>query len=316
MDQLNIGKVHNKLLKWYESHGREHLPWRQTNNIYHIYISEIMLQQTQVNRVMNEYYPKFLTKFPTLYDLAQAKEEDVIAIWSGLGYYSRARNLHKSAKLYPYGLPKTKKELLKLPGIGEYTASAICSFGYNQNVGVVDTNISRVLKRFFGLLDVKNDKILQTAQKFVNKNEPRIHNLTLMDIGSMVCTPQKPHCQSCPLYEECIGKTHPEKYTQKQKTTYENLELFLGIYRKNDQIALVYSNEKMYKNMLILPNVDPIDENYLCSFKHSYTKYKIDVKLYEINECKEEYILKDVKDLKNAPISSLTTKAIKLLTKF
>jgi A/G-specific adenine glycosylase len=303
----------NKLLAWYKTHGRDHLPWRQTNNIYHIYVSEIMLQQTQVNRVMEEYYPNFLKKFPTIKDLANAKEEEVIAAWSGLGYYSRARNLHKTAKECTSGLPNTKKELLKLPGIGEYTASAICSFGYHQDVGVVDTNIARVLKRYFGLKDVKNDVVLQKAEDFVNKSEPRAHNLALMDLGSMICTPKKPLCKNCPLEFECKGKDEPESFTQKKKVQYEDLELFLGIFIKDNKIALTKSETKMYKNMLVLPQVEPIDENFLGSFKHAYTKYRITVKLYKIEESIDKLVWINLDSIDNAPIASLTTKAIENL---
>jgi A/G-specific adenine glycosylase len=303
----------NKLLTWYKEHGRDHLPWRQTDNIYHIYVSEIMLQQTQVNRVMEEYYPNFLEQFPRIEDLANAKEEEVIAAWSGLGYYSRARNLHKTAKECVNGLPNTKKELLKLPGIGEYTASAICSFGYHQDVGVVDTNISRVLKRYFGLKDVKNEIVLQYAKDFVNKLEPRAHNLALMDLGSMVCTPRTPKCDICPLEFNCKGKDEPELYTQKKKVQYEDLELFLGICIKEDKIGLIKSDGKMYKNMLVLPNVDPIEEKFITSFKHAYTKYRITVKLYEIEEYYDDLIWIEINQLKDAPVASLTTKAIKNL---
>jgi len=118
-----------KLLEWYELNGRHTLPWRNTTDIYHIYLSEIMLQQTQVNRVRDEYYPQFLQKFPTLKSLGEADIDEVLAAWSGLGYYSRARNLHKTAQLTQGKLPREYKELIKLPGIGSYTASAICSFG-------------------------------------------------------------------------------------------------------------------------------------------------------------------------------------------
>ena len=132
-------------MQWYETNGRHDLPWRNTDDVYHIYLSEIMLQQTQVNRVRDEYYPQFLEKFPSLEVLANAEQDEVLTAWSGLGYYSRARNLHKTAIASPNSLPSIEQELIKLPGIGRYTASAICSFGHNQKIPVVDTNIARVV---------------------------------------------------------------------------------------------------------------------------------------------------------------------------
>ena len=299
------------LLKWYETHGRHTLPWRNTTDIYHVYLSEIMLQQTQVNRVRDEYYPQFLEKFPTLQALADASQDDVLAAWSGLGYYSRARNLHKSAKASPKHLPQEQKELLKLPGIGRYTASAICSFGYEQAVPVVDTNISRVLKRYFALLQPKEKTVWEKAEEILNIEQPRAHNLALMDLGSMVCLPKNPNCLECPLFESCLGKSDPDIYTQKEKKTYESLELYYGVHVKNGAVALHYSQEKMYKDMLVLPRVEPIEELFIGSFKHAYTKYRIVVNLYRAEEFLEDILWVKLDDLAYAPISSLIQKARK-----
>ena len=304
-----IIQVQKKLLTWYEEHGRHTLPWRKTKDIYHIYLSEIMLQQTQVNRVRDEYYPQFLAKFPTLDVLGNATLDDVLAAWSGLGYYSRARNLHKTAQLCQDTLPKTNKELLALPGIGKYTASAICSFGYEQSISVVDTNIARVLKRYFALLHVKDITIWQYAQKLLNHVQPRSHNLALMDLGSIVCLPKNPKCKECPLADSCQGKDEPQLYTLKKKKEYESLELFYGICIKNDKIALTPATGNMYKNMLELPSIDPIEENFLGSFKHSYTKYRLHVKLYRVENF-DNTIWIETNSLHTAPISSLTKKAL------
>ncbi len=301
----------NRLLEWYETYGRHELPWRNTDDMYHIYLSEIMLQQTQVNRVRDEYYPQFLEQFPSLRVLADAPQDEVLSAWSGLGYYSRARNLHKTALSSLHGLPSTQEELVKLPGIGRYTASAICSFGHNQNIPVVDTNISRVIKRFFALLTPKDATVWKYATEFVNEKDPRDHNLALMDLGSLVCPPKKPKCSECPLQKECQGKIEPELYTQTKKKIYESLELFYGVYIKNNQIALQVSKERMYRDMLILPTVDPIEEQFLGKFKHSYTKYRLNVNLYAIEELCGEVVWIDLDKLENAPISSLIKKAQK-----
>ena len=301
-----------ELLKWYKIYGRHELPWRNTEDMYHIYLSEIMLQQTQVNRVRDEYYPQFLKKFPSLEILAKASQDDVLASWSGLGYYSRARNLHKTAIASCGTLPTIEKELIKLPGIGRYTASAICSFGHNQVIPVVDTNIGRVLKRFFALLEPKETTIWNNAKDFLNKKAPRDHNLALMDLGSILCTPKNPKCEECPLTSECQGKNEAELYTKTKKKEYENLELFFGIYIKDNQIALQISKEKMYKDMLVLPSVEPLEENYIRTFKHSYTKYRLKVFLYTLEEFDGEIIWVDLDSLDTVPISSLTKKACSL----
>ena len=306
-----IKQMQKKLLKWYKTYGRHELPWRNTDDMYHIYLSEIMLQQTQVNRVRDEYYPQFLKKFPTLQTLANAAQDDVLSAWSGLGYYSRARNLHKTAQATPSSLPNTQEELIKLPGIGRYTASAICSFGHNQNIPVVDTNIARVIKRFFALLNPAEKLIWQNAANFVNHQDSRHHNLALMDLGSLICLPKNPKCNECPLQEECLGKSEPELYTQTKKKEYESLELFYGVWIKENRIALKVSTERMYKDMLVLPTVDPIEEDYLGKFKHSYTKYRLSVNLYNVEELDGEIIWVDLDKFDEAPISSLTKKAQK-----
>ena len=208
-------------------------------------------------------------------------------------------------------MPTSEKELIKLPGIGRYTASAICSFGHNQNIPVVDTNIARVIKRYFSLLNPKDATIWESATAFVNAKDPRHHNLALMDLGSLVCLPKNPKCSECPLEKECLGKTEPELYTQTKKKEYISLELFYGVCIKNNKIALQTSTERMYKDMLILPTVDPIEENFLGEFKHAYTKYRLSVKLYEMDEVEGEIVWIDLDASDNAPISSLTKKAWK-----
>jgi len=303
--------VQNELLKWYKTYGRHELPWRNTDDMYHIYLSEIMLQQTQVNRVRDEYYPQFLEKFPSLKALASARQDDVLSAWSGLGYYSRARNLHKTAKLSKNTLPTTQEELIKLPGIGKYTASAICSFGHNQNIPVVDTNIARVIKRFFALSSPKDSLVWENATLFVNAKDPRHHNLALMDLGSLICLPKNPKCDECPLQNKCQGKNEPELYTQTKKKEYESLELFYGVWIKENKIALQVSTERMYKDMLVLPAIEPIENKHLGEFKHSYTKYRLSVNLYHIDELDGEIVWIDLDKFDEAPISSLTKKAQK-----
>jgi len=301
--------LQNRLLEWYAHFGREELPWRKSEDIYHIYLSEVMLQQTQVNRVKEHYYPLFLKKFPTLKDIAGASLDEILSVWSGLGYYSRAKNLHECSKITQEYFPQNIEDLVQLPGIGKYTASAICSFGYRQNVAVVDTNIARVLKRFFALTQVSDSVVWKYATKFLNFRDARSHNLALMDLGAMVCLPKNPKCEMCPLASGCKGRGDPEFYTLKKKRVYENLELFLGVFIRENKIALIPSKGDMYKNMLELPSVDPIDEQFIGTFKHSYTKYRLNVNLYRMEENSEEEIVWVALDkFDELPISSLTKK--------
>lgn len=306
-------KAREKLLEWYERVGRHSLAWRNTEDIYHIYLSEIMLQQTQVNRVEQEYYPRFLEKFPTLEKLSQAPLDEVFACWSGLGYYSRARNLHATAQSVQNSLPCDLKELLKLPGIGKYTASAICSFGYKQSVPVVDTNIARVLKRFFALLDVKDTIIWEKAEELLNYQAPREHNLALMDLGSMICLPKNPKCNECPLVYECRGKDEAELYTKTKKKEYQVLDLFYALCVKDGKIALKLSHGPMYKNMLELPTIEPVEENLIGAFKHAYTKYRLRVHIYEAEDIQDGVEWFELEKIESAPISSLTKKALRFI---
>jgi len=313
-DEYTLIKVQQSLLAWYKNFGRHELTWRNTDDIYHVYLSEIMLQQTQVSRVQQHFYPQFLEKFPTLESLAKANIDDVLASWSGLGYYRRARNLHHCAQLCAQkGLPEDMKELQKLPGIGRYTASAICSFALKQSVTVVDTNIARVLRRYFALLITNEKQLLEKAEIMLNTNEPKKHNLALMDLGSLICIPKNPTCKECPLKLTCKGMNEPELYTNKKKTVYENMELFLGVCIKDGKIALKKSQKNLYKGLLVLPDVEPIDEDFIGSFKHSYTKYRLLVNLYKNESYDEDNIWLSFENIHEAPISTLTKKALKLL---
>lgn len=299
------------LLKWYSSSARLSLPWRTTTDIYHIYLSEIMLQQTQVSRVQAEYYPQFLQRFPTLLSLSQASLDDVYSLWSGLGYYRRAKSLHATAQLCSNGLPESYDELLKLPGIGKYTASAICSFGYKQTLSVVDTNIARVLKRFFAKEIVTDKEVWQLADNFLNKNQPTEHNLALMDLGAMICTPKNPLCDLCPFVAYCQGKGEPSLYYKKKTMKYEDKNLVFGVCNKDGALGMVES-----KGMLELPVLEDFrEENFLGKYKHAITRFRIEVSLYlcEVNDENIRWIT--LGDLENAPISSLTKKAIKLYKK-
>ena len=202
----------NLLIKWYLQKKRD-LPWRNTINPYLIWLSEIMLQQTRVAQGM-PYFLSFTTAFPTVFDLAKANEEQVLKLWQGLGYYSRARNLHQTAQYIATELngifPDTYIDLLKLKGVGEYTAAAIASFAYNEVVPVVDGNVFRVLSRYF---DIETDIAQASAKKefaalafeLMPKDSPAIFNQAIMEFGALQCVPNSPNCSICVFNESCAA---------------------------------------------------------------------------------------------------------------
>lgn len=205
----------NSLIKWYLQNKRD-LPWRNTVNPYHIWLSEIMLQQTRVAQGL-PYFIAFIEVFPTVFDLANAEEEQVLKLWQGLGYYSRARNLHATAKYIATELkgdfPPNYDQLLLLKGVGEYTAAAIVSFAYNEPVAVVDGNVFRVLSRYFNIdndiSDGKTKKEFQIlAQELLPKNKAALFNQAIMEFGALQCVPKNPDCANCILSSSCAGLQH------------------------------------------------------------------------------------------------------------
>jgi len=190
----------HKLLTWYDRAARD-LPWRRTRDPYRVAVSEFMLQQTQVSRV-EEFYPRFLARFPTIEKLAQARPKAVREAWEGLGYYRRASNLHALTrvvrKTYGGKLPDDPEELVKLPGVGPYTAGAIACFAYEKPVPAVDTNVNRVIKRAFASRDV-----WKTAKALIPKRRAWKFNQAIMELGATVCTARKPRCPECPVRLYC-----------------------------------------------------------------------------------------------------------------
>ena len=198
------------LLQWFKNNGRP-LPWRETNDPYAIWLSEVILQQTRIAQGMS-YWERFIAQWPTVNDLAAATEDEVLKAWQGLGYYSRARNLHTAAQqVVKIGeFPQTFKELKSLKGVGDYTAAAIASIAFGEPVAVVDGNVYRVLSRYYGITtaidSTEGKKEFQTlAQSLLPTNEPADYNEAIMDFGATQCTPTSPHCTTCPLCETCVA---------------------------------------------------------------------------------------------------------------
>lgn len=206
---MNLSEL---LLKWYQKNGRD-LPWRVKGRAHHdayaVWVSEIMLQQTTVKTVL-DYFDKWMIRFPTLSDLAEADIQEVLLMWQGLGYYTRAKKMHECAKVlvekYDGQFPSNRSELLKLPGIGPYTASSICAFAFNLPETVVDGNVIRVIARLDGILKpIDKEDIYQRASALTSKEHGADYASAIMDLGATVCTPTNPKCTMCPWQKKCIA---------------------------------------------------------------------------------------------------------------
>jgi A/G-specific adenine glycosylase len=259
--------IQDTLINWYEENHRD-LPWRNNPSPYEVWISEVILQQTRVNQGM-DYYLHFTKKWPTVNDLAQASEEEVLKMWQGLGYYSRARNLHHCAKQvveqYKGEFPSDFEKLKQLKGIGNYTAAAIASIAYNLPHAVVDGNVYRVLSRLFDIntpININEGQKLfaQLADELLNRNQPGLHNQALMEFGALQCTPKNPNCLLCPLQAQCLAFAHqtvmlrPVKLAKtKISTRYFN---YL-ILRINDGLYLhKRSDNDIWQNLYDFPCIE------------------------------------------------------------
>lgn len=205
-----------KLLRWFREAKRD-LPWRkEPRDPYRVWVSEVMLQQTRVEVVV-PYYRRFLRRFPTLRALARAPLDDVLALWSGLGYYTRARNLHQAAQACGGALPRTEVELRALPGFGPYTAAAVASLAFGEDVPLVDGNVARVLARVFRLEGDARARSWEVARELLPRGRAGEFNEALMELGATVCTPRAPNCGGCPLRSRCNGRDAPERYPAPKK---------------------------------------------------------------------------------------------------
>ncbi|GAA4273503.1 A/G-specific adenine glycosylase [Aquimarina gracilis] len=323
------------------------MPWRETTDPYRIWLSEIMLQQTRVAQGL-PYYLSFTKTFPTVFDLANAKEDEVLKLWQGLGYYSRARNLHATAKYVAHELggvfPDNYKDLLKLKGVGDYTASAIASICYNEVVPVVDGNVYRVLSRYFGVKTPINStagikEFKELAVTLIDHKDPANYNQAIMEFGALQCKPKKPYCIVCPINEGCealkTGKVDelPVKLKkQKIKKRYFNYLVFSinnnktiiqqrtgnGIWKGLYEFPLI-EDEKLsietiktnsiFKNLLVNKDFEivPYYEEPLVhklSHQHLYTRFYI-IKLPEVSEINGVQKTVDFQEVHKYPVPIL-----------
>lgn len=261
-----------KIANWYKINLRD-LPWRQTTDPYKIWLSEVILQQTRVNQGLPYYY-KFIEKYPTIRDLAGAPEDEILSLWQGLGYYSRARNLLKTAQIifkeHESNFPNTYLGLLKLKGIGPYTAAAIASFAYGEKVAVVDGNVYRVLARYFGIADpIDQEKskkqFLDLANALISSENPALHNQAIMELGALVCLPKQAKCMECPLTDGCVALAEKKVYDLpvkgKKKASKERFfQYFVYIF---DNSIGFQKREKsdIWQNLYDFPLIEDREEN-------------------------------------------------------
>jgi len=301
------------LSTWFSVHQRA-MPWRETPSAYRTWISEMMLQQTQVDTVI-PYFGRFLERFPDVHALASAPQDDVLKQWEGLGYYSRARNLHKAAQqvvdIHDGLLPTTYKDLQTLPGIGPYAAAAIASIAYEVPVPVVDGNVLRVFARFWGLsTDIRLPSIRQDIfdrlMPVVATQTPSVFNQAIMELGALICTPKKPQCGICPIQSDCVAYATDQTETLPVKAKAKPVPHYVigvGLIRYQGRILIAKRNESgMLGGLWELPggkqNADEAIETTvtreileetglavtivkpLCVIKHAYTHFKITMHTY------------------------------------
>lgn len=309
------------LISWYQKHYRK-LPWRETSDPYKIWLSEIILQQTRVAQGL-PYYEKFVEKYPSVFDLAKAPQDEVLRLWQGLGYYSRARNLHTCAQevvdKHEGIFPQEYAALLKLKGIGKYTAAAIASFAFKKPVPVVDGNVYRVLARLFNInlniADTKNFKVFfETAETLIPNDKPDLFNQGMMELGATICTPSNPACLVCPLATGCIAR---ERGLQKQlplkekKIKIKKRYFYYLVWQKDQELALKKRgsndiwqglfdfdlieqneqiNEETIRNLIHEINANSEIESISAPIKHILTHQRIEAIFVEIMVAKHPYV--------------------------
>ena len=290
------------LLKWFKQYGRHDLPWQGDFNAYHVWLSEIMLQQTQVKTVI-PYFERFIENFPEVADLAAAPQDQVMQLWAGLGYYARARNLHKSAKIiaanYDGIFPNTFDALIQLPGVGRSTANAILSISLNQQTPIMDGNVKRVFSRLFMLdrpaSNVQYDKLLwRLAKGLMPKADTQAYTQAQMDLGATICKRSQPRCEHCPLIKLCQAyknnqiNNYPVKVTKKKKAVKSTI---FYLYQYQQKVLLIKNpNQGIWGGLYVLPSqelgIGEYDSMLCEGEKHIFTHFELyyDIKYYYLTE--------------------------------
>ena len=297
-----------RILKWYDEHGRKHLPWQQNKTPYRVWLSEMMLQQTQVNTAI-PYFLRFLQRFPDIEQLAAAHEDEVLHLWAGLGYYSRARNIHRAARAIVqnhHGMfPDTLEDLINLPGIGPSTAGAILALAFNQRATILDGNVKRVLARLHGVTAPINEKkteaaLWEIASTYTPKNRVADYTQAMMDLGATCCTRAKPQCDACPLMRHCVAHAQDLVATLPRKSAARTLPVRQAtfiIFKKGKYILLEKRPPQgIWGSLWSLPELsgEPdkktlqrfcrqyahhslLDWQLLKSFRHTFSHYHLEI---------------------------------------
>jgi len=301
--------MHEELVRWFEASRRD-LPWRNGYNPYHVWVSEAMLQQTQVETAL-PYFVRFIANFPTIQSLADADEHTVLKLWAGLGYYSRARNLHAATKLVvaEHGgmIPANYEKLRTLPGIGQYMAGAIMSIAFNQPYPIVDGNVRRVLSRIFGWTEDNPAQQWEAAETLVRRAEPRLINQALMELGATVCSFKSPRCLLCPVQRHCaafrLGIQDQIPPVKKRPETVR-VNVFAVVQAKNDRFLM--RRQKGLWEFPMFGDMPPGALTKIGTCRHTITHHRLEVNVFAgmIDSTKEfEWV-----DIHEVPISSLTKK--------
>lgn len=297
------------LLNWYSQHGRKDLPWQNPYSDYRVWLSEIMLQQTQVKTVI-PYFLNFMARYPTIHALAHASIDDVLAMWSGLGYYSRARNLHRTAQevtvTFQGKFPEDLAQLQNLPGIGRSTAAAIASLAFQHPTAILDGNVKRVLSRYFmisGTNRAYETQLWALAQACMPKTQCRAYSQAIMDMGALCCTPKQPTCTLCPLQAHCqafqagVVDQYPTKKLKKFRPI--RAEQFLVFYTENQEVYLEQRPlEGIWGGLWCLPSISQdtplqahLKQTYdldsgplhpFMTYKHAFTHFHLHLTVYRI----------------------------------
>lgn len=322
-----------RLLAWYDQNARE-LPWRKTDDPWAIWVSETMLQQTRVAAVL-EYYARFMARFPTVASLAAAAESDVLALWSGLGYYRRARALHESARAimtdHNGEIPRTAAGLSRLPGVGVYTAAAVASIAFSEPVAAVDGNVERVLTRYYGHEPVpgvaRSGELRRSAEQLVDPKRPGDFNEAMMELGATVCLPRSPLCTNCPVREGCSTRgEHAAPRTKKMLSRATALALLQRRQWPRAEVLLQQrpADSAQMPNMWELPGMkegQASESMLLLTVRHSITNTNYYVSVYGITMAEQKLLARGVGqrawvpilDLNELPLTGLTRKILKRL---
>ncbi|MEC7822822.1 MAG: A/G-specific adenine glycosylase [Candidatus Neomarinimicrobiota bacterium] len=340
--------ISENLLRWYSLNKRP-LPWRETTDPYKIWISEIMLQQTQVSTVI-PYYNKWIKEFPNIHTLSKARYDYVLKLWEGLGYYSRCKNIHKTSKILRKNFPDNYEKLIQLPGVGDYTAKTILAIAFNQNQVGIDTNLERISFRLLGLKKkskLNKNKARKFLERIQDKKNPGDFNQALMDLGSSICQSSFVNCQLCPISDYCkaFSSSNPINYPEKKKTKpIPTLKVSTCIVRKRNKLLILQrpfdkmlgglwefpggkiKNNELKEEAAIREVMEetglPIKPDYLGQVSHQYSHFKVWISLFlsDINddsllETKQKYQWVTRDELNDFALPKANYKMLEILDK-